>query len=86
MTYNVNVYSQPSCAPCRLTKKILSDGGVTFTEFDVSTNPDLADQLRAMGYQGVPVVTVELEDGIDHWQGVDRDRLKALVAIAGRDS
>jgi glutaredoxin-like protein NrdH len=81
--YTVTLYSKPSCMPCKLTKRVLDEGGVTYSEYDVTQFTGLQDVIRELGYQGVPVVIVQMEDGADHWYGYEPNRLRALVAIAG---
>lgn len=78
----VDVYSQPSCMQCKLTKKALDRHGVPYAEHDVSVDDDAADRVRALGYAGVPVVAVTLPDGVDHWHGFRPDQLDALACLA----
>lgn len=35
----ITVYTQPSCQPCKATKRWLDKRGITFTEVDVTTSP-----------------------------------------------
>lgn len=84
MTYTVTLYSKPACMPCKMVKRVLDEGGVTYIEHDVTLDADAAQAVRDLGYTAVPVTTIELEDGLDHWHGFDRMRLRAVVQLAGR--
>ena len=41
------------------TKNWLRTHGILFTEFNLSTNPDAAENLRAMGYRTTPMVFID---------------------------
>jgi glutaredoxin-like protein NrdH len=77
----IDVYSRPNCMPCKMTKRALHDAGATYTEHDVSADPDAAQRVRDLGYAAVPVVTVTLPDGLDHWHGYRAEKLAAAVYL-----
>ena len=73
---NVVVYSTPTCPYCYQVKDFLSQKGVKFTEYDVSTNRTAAEEMvRKSGQTGVPVITV----GDQVIVGFDRSRLEQLL-------
>ena len=72
----VIVYSLPSCFPCKLTIKSLTDLGIAHEVRDVSTDPAAFEVVKSLGYSAAPVVVAP--DG-SHWQGLDPDKIKALV-------
>lgn len=78
----VDVYTRPSCMPCRMTKRHLDRLGVPYTEHDVSADEAAAQRVQDLGYAGVPVVTVTLPDGVDHWHGYRDEQLDALGYLA----
>lgn len=73
----VTVFSTPACFPCKFTKQRMDDLGIDFVDRDVSTDQEAAEIVRELGYKGVPVV---LLDSGEHWQGLNPDRIDALVA------
>lgn len=74
---NIVVYSTPTCPYCYQVKDFLSQRGVKFTEYDVSTNRTAASEMvRKSGQAGVPVITV----GDQVIVGFDRFRLEQLLA------
>lgn len=77
----IDVYSRPGCMPCKATKRILDQAGAHYTEHDVTTDDAAAQRVRALGYGGVPVVTVTLPDGIDHWHGHSPEKLAAAACL-----
>lgn len=73
----VTVYSKSNCYPCQITKKVLTDQGVKFSEKRVDEDPEALAEIKQLGYLQVPVVlTAEGE----HWSGLQPDRIKALAA------
>lgn len=80
---DVHVYSRPGCMPCRRTKLLLDRAGVPYTAHDVEADPAAADRVRELGHTTVPVVTVQLPDGLGHWAGYRPEHVAALCYIAG---
>lgn len=77
------VFSTPNCMGCRGTKRRLDELGVSYREVDLAEHPDEAKRLRELGFSSAPVVEVQLEDGVDRWDGYRPDRLNALGYLAG---
>jgi glutaredoxin 3 len=65
----VEIYTTPSCGFCHAAKRLLTQKGVTFTEFDVSRDPALRRAMmdRAHGRHTVPQIFV----GATHVGGCD---------------
>ncbi|MGW6376242.1 glutaredoxin domain-containing protein [Rhodococcus sp. NPDC055112] len=78
----VTVYTKPNCMPCQATKRHLKKLGIPFAEVNLADTPEAADTVRALGYIGAPVVTVDLDDGQDHWYGYKPDTIDALAYLA----
>jgi glutaredoxin-like protein NrdH len=74
----VTVYSQPHCQPCKATKRWLNKNEVPFTEVDITTSPDDAEAIRALGFKEAPVVIVSTGDPETDlmWSGFIPDNLR----------
>jgi len=73
----ITVYTKPGCQPCKATKRWLDKRGIEYQSVDVTTSPADLEAIKALGYQGVPVVVVagrtpELDL---HWQDFHPDNL-----------
>ena len=73
----VTLISSPSCQPCRISKRILSEMNIDFVERNVADDPGALDLAKSLGFSATPVIL--LESG-ESWQGLDVDRLKALAS------
>jgi len=73
----LTVYSQPNCQPCKATKRWLDRRGILYREVDVTTSPDDAEAIRALGFKEAPVVIVSSGDPeLDlMWSGFDPNNL-----------
>jgi glutaredoxin 3 len=77
---NVKVYTTPTCGYCRQAKQFLSELGVQYTEYDVSRDRAMAEEMvRLTGQMGVPVIVVDGQIVV----GFNRARLEQLLAKAG---
>ncbi len=65
----VEIYTSPLCGYCHAAKRLLTQKGVTFTEFDVLAQPALRKEMvaRAHGRTTVPQIFV----GDTHVGGCD---------------
>jgi glutaredoxin-like protein NrdH len=73
----ITVYTQPGCQPCRATKRWLDSRDVDYQTVDVTTSPDDLAAIKALGYEGVPVVIVSgrTPETDLHWVGFHPDNL-----------
>lgn len=57
----VEIYSSPLCGFCHAAKRLLDKKGVSYTEYDVLTNPTLKPEMieRANGARTVPQIFVD---------------------------
>lgn len=53
----ITLYSKNNCPQCMMTKKFLAEKGVDFVEVNIDNEPQYIDQLKAQGFQSVPVIT-----------------------------
>ena len=80
----ITVYTKPNCQPCRATKRWLDKHGVEYSTVDVTTSPADLEAIKALGYEGVPVVIVSgRTPELDlHWHGFHPDNLTKYTAAA----
>ena len=82
---SVEIYTSPLCGFCHAAKRLLSAKGVSFAEFDVSSDPALRQKMmqRANGRHTVPQIFVGATHvgGCDELYALDRaGKLDALLA------
>ncbi|MDU8942426.1 glutaredoxin 3 [Ovoidimarina sediminis] len=55
---NIEIYTSPLCGFCHAAKRLLTSKGVSFSEIDVSRDPDLRQAMmaRANGRSSVPQI------------------------------
>lgn len=82
MTPIITLYTAPSCMQCHATKRHLRRAGVDFQILDVSDDAVARLAVEKLGYTMLPVVTVDLPDGLDHWSGYRPERLDAAIVVA----
>ena len=58
----ITVYTQPYCQPCKATKRWLDKRDIPYTEVDISTSPDDAKAILALGFKEAPVIIVSTGD------------------------
>lgn len=82
----VEIYTSPLCGYCHAAKRLLQAKGASFTEIDLSRQPDRRDEMihRAGGRRTVPQIFI----GETHVGGNDdlhaMDRAGKLDALLGR--
>ena len=54
------IYTKNNCAQCNLSKYVLNDLGISYTEKNVDTNEKFMDEAKATGYKSMPI---NLKDG-----------------------
>ncbi len=74
---SVTVYSTPTCPFCHKAKDYLKEKGVAFTDIDVSTDQEKADEMvKLSGQMGVPVLDINGEIIV----GFDQNAIDAALA------
>jgi glutaredoxin 3 len=81
----VEIYTSPTCGYCHAAKRLLTQKGVSFTEYDVSRDPELRQKMtqRAHGGYTVPQIFVggTHVGGCDDLYALDRaGKLDPLLA------
>ena len=76
-TRTITLYSQPHCQPCKATKRWLDKRSIHYQEVDVTTSPEDAEAIRALGFTQAPVVIVSTGDPETDlmWSGFHPDNL-----------
>jgi glutaredoxin-like protein NrdH len=54
----VVVYSKPHCIECNVLKRFLEDYQIAYEVRDCGANPVYLDEVKKMGFLGVPVTVV----------------------------
>ena len=72
----VETYTSPFCAFCHAAKRLLSQKGVNFIEYDVSRDPEKRQEMmsRAHGRHTVPQIFIDQSHvgGCDELYALDR--------------
>lgn len=75
MIKQVMVYSKAGCGQCQFTKKFLHKMNIDFLEKNVTENSEWLEEVKAFGFQSLPVVQIE---GEEPFSGFQPERLKML--------
>ena len=79
--YEVTVYVQNACQPCRLTKRKLEAAGVPYTERDAVAADNHRYITGRLGHMAAPVVTVHRDGQLwTHWSGLRAELLGDVIA------
>jgi glutaredoxin-like protein NrdH len=62
LTRTITIYTQHNCQPCKATKRWLDKRDIPYTEVDISTSPDDAKAIIALGFKEAPVIIVSTGD------------------------
>ena len=57
---NILIYTKNQCVQCQMSKNVLNDLGINYTEKNVDTNEKFMDEAKATGYKSMPII---LKDG-----------------------
>ena len=77
----IEIYTTLTCPFCHAAKQLLTDKGEVFSEFSLSQNPNLREQMIARAQGGRTVPQIFIDD--THIGGCDE--LYALDAKGGLD-
>lgn len=84
MSEKVKVYTTPTCPYCKMTKEFLTEKGVDFVAYDVTTDRDALKEMQRItgGARSVPVIQVCNEVMV----GFDRGRLEQALTCLRQSS
>lgn len=75
---NVTIYTTPTCHYCKVAKTFFADNNIEFTNKDVTTNKEFANEMiNKSGQMGVPVIFVDNEMVV----GFNEQKLRELLEI-----
>lgn len=76
-TRTITLYTTPRCVQCKPTKKWLDDRDIPYREVDLTTSPEDAEAIKALGFTQAPVVIVSTGDPETDlmWSGFRPDNL-----------
>lgn len=75
---NVTIYTTPTCHFCKAAKEFFTEHNIQYTNKDVTTNPEFANEMIAKSQQmGVPVIDIEGQIIV----GFDESKLRELLDI-----
>lgn len=78
----VTIYTTPTCGFCKMTKEFFKEHNVEYTENDVSTDQDKAQEMVDIsGQMGVPVILIGEGDDREMVIGFDESKLRSLLGI-----
>lgn len=78
MDKNITVYSTPTCPFCIRVKQFLKDNNVKFSDIDVSSDSEKADEMiKKSGQMGVPVIEIDGAIVV----GFDKEKIKEMLGI-----
>src|SRR5690606_152598 len=76
---SVILYSKPHCLECNVLKRFLRDYQISYEERDCTARPEYLDEVKRMGFLGVPVTVV---NGTPV-RGLQPDRILELLGQKG---
>jgi glutaredoxin-like protein NrdH len=77
----ITVYTKPACMQCNATKRALDKHEAVYQMVDVTESPEAVAHVKALGYSAMPVVTVDVPDGLDHWTGYVPEKIAAAAYL-----
>ena len=78
MEKKVIVYSTPTCPFCLRAKQYLKENNIQFTEHDVGSNPDKAQEMiKKSNQMGVPVIEIDGNVIV----GFDKEKIKEALGL-----
>ncbi|KGA22100.1 glutaredoxin [Pectobacterium brasiliense] len=72
----ITIFTKPDCVQCNATCRALDKQGINYQLVDLTEDEQALQQVRALGYQQVPVVMT----ADDHWSGFRPDKISTLNA------
>lgn len=72
----IKVFSQPGCGPCVSVISAMRRAGIEPVVLDISVDQEARGEIADLGYTGTPVIYIDPDN---HWQGMQADRLRALI-------
>lgn len=78
----ITLYSTPTCIYCAMTKKFFDENSISYTNIDVSSDFQSAqDMFEKTGQMGVPVIVINQDNDEKVIVGFDKTALKKILRI-----
>ncbi len=75
---NITIYTTPTCHFCHAAKDFFRENNIEFTDKDVATDKEVADEMvKKSGQMGVPVIDIDGQIIV----GFDEPKLRELLEI-----
>lgn len=75
---SVTIYTTPTCVYCKMTKALLKEKGIAYTERDVSADDKAREEMiHKSGQMGVPVIDIDGKIVV----GFDKERLTEFLGL-----
>ncbi len=75
---NITIYTTPTCVYCKMTKALLKEKGIAYTEKDVSADDQAREEMiHKSGQLGVPVIDIDGKIVV----GFDKERLTEFLGL-----
>ncbi|GAA1049479.1 glutaredoxin domain-containing protein [Arthrobacter russicus] len=80
MPYQVTIYTQPGCAQCTMTKKLMDRELISYDEIDITREPAALTYVKhTLGYLRAPVVTLTRNgEVVRDWEGFQPAQIKGI--------
>jgi glutaredoxin-like protein NrdH len=80
MGAHITLYTEPGTPAHKWATHALQRTGRQFELVDVTADPEALSHIRALGYEGPPVIEV----GDQHWPGNDPEAIRSLIEYLKR--
>lgn len=70
----IKVYSKQGCPQCDMTKRLLDQKGIPFTEYRVDLDEKILEEIKAKGVSSLPYV----ETPVHKWTGFRPDIIQKI--------
>lgn len=70
----IKVYVAENCRPCKMTKKKLSEKGLSYEEIPLTA--ELRNSFKEQGFVSAPIVVTDSET----WAGFKREKIAELAS------
>jgi len=78
----VTIYSTPTCPYCNQAKDYFKENNVEFTNIDVSTDHEKAEEMiQKSGQMGVPVIIIEKDGKEEVITGFEKEKIAQLLDL-----
>lgn len=73
----IDIYTSESCIYCHAAKDFFRQNNITFTEHDITKDPQARRELMRRGYRSVPLIVV----GDKEVSGFNKEELSNILKL-----